>query len=208
MVTFRSVVCRGTTVVVLMFAMVGCQTAEPVAVYPSFTVDKALAAQSPAQIAVLPVEDGTEGRSATRHLAFLRQEVMRQIVLRLYTPLKATHVDAALRRNSEVVRPAESTSVLDPTWLKKVAGSAAEDATFALRVDRWNEAQLLVNHRVYFQFQAALVGKDGKQLWYGTLSGEVKAGGAGAAPRDREYMARSCLEIAVRELLLRLPRRL
>ena len=44
----------------------------------------------------------------------------------------------------------------------------------ALRIDRWDESKLLINRRVYFQFQASLVGKDGQQLWYGTLSGEVK----------------------------------
>ena len=208
MVTLRSVLLRGATVVGLMFAVAGCRTTEPVTVYPSFTVSPALTAQAPAEIAVLPIEDGTEAGAARRHLVFVRQELMRQLVERLYTPITTQTVDAALRRGQEGGAPAGSSSVLDPTWLKKVAGGAAEDATLALRIDNWDETRLLINRRAYFQFQAALIGKEGQQLWYGTLSGEVKAGGAGAAPRDKDYMARSCMEIALRELLLRLPRRL
>ncbi|MCA8949631.1 MAG: hypothetical protein KDE27_09025 [Planctomycetes bacterium] len=186
----------------------GCHTAEPVTVYPSFTVAPALAAQAPTQIAVLPVEDGTDDRAAERHLVFLRQEVMRQLVDRLYTPISSQAVDTALRGTGGVgaaEAAGSRSSVLDPTWLRRVVGRAAEDAALALRIDRWDESKLLINRRVYFQFQASLVGKDGQQLWYGTLSGEVKAGGAGAAPRDRDYMARSCAEIAIRQLLLRLP---
>lgn len=215
MVTSRSVALGGAPQWGLMFGFVlcgsvltGCRTVEPVTVYPSFTVSPALASQAPAEVAVLPVEDGTEDGAAERHLVFMRQELMRQLVERLYTPLSTQAVDAALRRNDRALAAPASASILDPTWLTKVVGLAAEDATLAVRVDRWDESKLLVNRRTYFQFQAALVGKGGQQLWYGTLSGEVKAGGAGAAPRDRDYMARSCGQIAIRELLLRLPRRL
>ena len=61
--------------------------------------------------------------------------------------------------------------------------------------------------KVAFQFEAAMAGNDGAQLWSGTIQGRVKAGGAGAAPLGRDAMARSCVELAVRELLLRLPNR-
>ena len=44
-------------------------------------------------------------------------------------------------------------------------------------------------------------GSDGELLWSGSLVGDVKAGGMGAAPRDRDQMARSCAEIALSELL-------
>jgi len=180
----------------------GCHTVDPVTVYPSFTTSPELVAQAPSDIAVLPVENGTRDPATDRHLGFMRHEVIRQLVDRKYGPLRAAYVDAGLRSN-QVAKP--ENSVLDPIWLQSAVGHSSEDATFALRVDRWDESQLLVNRRAYFQFQAALIGKEGKQLWYGTLSGDIKAGGAGAAPRDREYMARSCIELAVRELLLRLP---
>jgi len=142
-------------------------------------------------------------------VVFLRQEIMRQLVDRLYTPLSAPVVDSALKGNAEAAAArAAGASLLEPTYLQKVAGHSSEEAVFALRVDKWDEANLLTTRRIVFQFQAALVASDGQPLWYGTLSGEVKAGGAGAAPRDRDYMARSCGELAIREVMARLPKRL
>ena len=193
----------------LLLLAAGCQTTEPVNVTPSFTTSPALAVRKPSDIAVLPVEDGSPGGAASRHVVFLRQEIMRRLVDRLYSPLAAPGVDAALKGNAEAAAArASGASTLEATYLQKVAGHSSEDALFALRVDQWDESNLLATRRITFQFQAALVGSDGQQLWYGTLSGEVKAGGAGAAPRDRDYMARSCGELAIRELMLRLPQRL
>lgn len=193
----------------LLLLAAGCQTTEPVTVHPSFTTAPAMAVSKPSQIAVLPVEDGTPGGAAGRHLVFLRQEVMRQLIDRLYTPLAAPVVDSALKGNADAAAArAAGTSMLEPVFLKKIAGQSSEEALFALRVDAWDESHLLTSRRITFQFQAALVASDGQQLWYGTMNGEVKAGGAGAAPRDRDYMARSCGELAIRELMLRLPQRL
>jgi hypothetical protein len=39
------------------------------------------------------------------------------------------------------------------------------------------------------------------------LVGTVKSGGLAAAPRDRDQMARSCVDIAMLEVLNHLPRR-
>lgn len=207
MVTLSRRRCASSLFGLLLLA--GCQTAEPVTVNPSFTTSPALALKRPAEVAVLPVEDGTGGVEVDRHLVFLRQELMRQLVDRFYTPLAGAVVDAALKGNAEAAAAkAAGGSALAPAYLQKVAGHASEEAVFVLRVDRWDERHLLTNRRVTFQFTAALVGADGQQLWYGTMSGEVKAGGLGAAPRDRDYMARSCGELAIRELLLRLPQRL
>jgi hypothetical protein len=193
----------------LLLLAVACKTAEPVTVYPSFTTSPAMAAHKPAEIAVLPVEDGSPASAASRHLVFLRQEIMRQLVDRLYTPLSAPVVDAALKGNADAAAAREAkTSVLEPVYLKKIAGISSEDAVLALRVDAWDESHLLTSHRLAFQFQAALVSNTGEQLWYGTINGNLKAGGAGTAPRDRDYMARSCGELAIRELMLRLPARL
>jgi len=181
----------------------GCRTADPVTVYPSFTTSPAFASVSPANVAVLPVENGSGDPTVDRHLLFMRQELMNGMITRLYAAPRQTWVDAALRDLSR--SPESASSVLDPGWLKKAAATVPEEAVMAVRVDRWDESQLLINRRVFFQFQAALVDKEGQQLWYGTMSGDIKAGGAGAAPRDKEYMARSCIELAIRELLLRLP---
>lgn len=187
----------------LLLGLAACAVTDPVVVNANFVATPAFASRSPTQVAVLPVEDGTKDGSVQRLLVFLRQEVMRQLPGRLFTPLTPTTVDAALRG---VPPPGPGESIIVPATLQKLAGHASEDAVFALRVDRWDEARLHVDKKLWFQFQATLVGSDGVQLWSGSIQGEIKAGGASAAPRDKESMARSCAELAVREMMLRLPR--
>ncbi|MBL8754495.1 MAG: hypothetical protein JNK15_14420 [Planctomycetes bacterium] len=194
----------GATFAFLLFFGAACQTPQPVNVNANFVSTPAFNTRSPSQVAVLPIEDGTADGAIQRHLTLLRQEVMRQLPSRLYTPLTASAVDAAL---TTVPAPAAGESILVPATLQKLAGHAAEDAVLALRVDRWDEGRLMVDKTVWFQFQAALVGSDGVQLWSGTIAGEVKAGGLGPSPRDKDGMARSCAELAVREMMLRMPRR-
>lgn len=195
---------RGSLFAGLLAFLAACQTTEPVLVDSTLMPTAAFGARSPADVAVLPIEDGTADGAVQRHLVFLRQEVMRQLPDRLFTPLTPAVVDAALRG---VPQPAAQESVLAPASLQRLVGHSHEDALFALRVDRWDESRLQVDRRVRFQFQAALVGSDATPLWSGTIQGEVKAGGLGAAPRDRDAMARSCGELAIREMLQRLPRR-
>jgi hypothetical protein len=194
-----------TSLVALLLLTAACQTTEPVLVEASFAQTPAFATHSPADVAVLPVEDGTPDGTVQRHLVFLRQEVMRQLPDRRFSPLSPTTVDAGLRTAASA--PAGE-SILAPSVLKQLVGHSAEDAVFALRVERWDESLLLVDRRLRFQFQAAFVARDGQPLWSGTLRGEVKAGGLGAAPRDRDGMARNCGELAIREMLQRLPQRL
>lgn len=179
-----------------------CQMAPPVTVNTTFVATPAFSTRSPSQVAVLPVEDGTADGGAQRHLVFLRQEVMRQLPDKLFTPLKAEAVDAALQA---APRPAAGESILVPAVLQKLTGHAGEDAVFAMRVDRWDESGLSVNNKLWFQFHASLVGSDGVQLWSGSIQGEVKAGGFDAAPRDKDGKARSCGKIAVSEMIKCLP---
>jgi hypothetical protein len=98
--------------------------------------------------------------------------------------------------------------LLAPAVLKRLVGHSSEDAVFALRVEKWDESRLMVDNRVRFQFQAAMMASNGQLLWSGTIHGETKAGGLAATPRDRDGMARSCGELAIREMLQRLPRRM
>ncbi len=199
--SLRALLGAATALGLLLLA--GCQTAAPVRVDASFVTAPAFSTGCPSDIAVLPIEDGTKDRSVERLLFFLRQEIMRQLPDRRFSPLTATTVDAALQADPA---PAGE-SILTPATLSRLAGRAREDAVLAVRVDRWDESTLMTDRRVRFQFQAALVRADGQQLWSGTIQGDVKAGGAGAAPLGRDAAARSCAELAVRELLLRLPNR-
>ena len=194
---------RRVATLALLGFVAACQTPEPVVVNATFVATPALGNRSPSQVAVLPVEDGTSDAAVQRHLVFLRQELMRQLPSRLFTPLTTSAVDAGL---STATKPVATESILVPSTLQKLAGHAAEDAVFALRVDQWNEAGLTVDRKLWFQFQAALMGSDGVLLWSGTMSGWVKAGGVGASPRDKDSMARSCGELAIQEMMNRLPR--
>ena len=188
-----------------LLALLGaCQVTDPVVVDSTLMPTPAFSTRSPADIAVLPVEDGTPDKAVQRHLVFLRQEVMRQLPDRLFSPMATTVVDTALRA---MPAPSAGESLVSPATLQRLAGHSSEDALFALRVERWDESRLLIDRKLRFQFQAALFGSDGQQLWSGSIQGEVKAGGLGAAPRDRDGMARSCGELAVREMMQRLPRR-
>lgn len=188
----------------LLALAAACQTTNPVLVDSTLAPTPVFANRSPADIAVLPIEDGTTDGAVQRHLVFLRQEVMRQLPGRLFSPITPEVVDAALRG---VPEPAVRESVMAPSSLQRLVGHAREDAVLAVRVDRWDESRLLVDKRLRFQFQAALVGSDSQLLWSGMIQGEVKAGGFGAAPRDRDGMARSCGEIMIREMMQRLPQR-
>lgn len=188
---------------VLLAFLAGCQTTPPMVATPSFSSSPALALRNPGDIAVLPVEDGTVGQTASQHLDFMRQTLLRQLPSRLYSPLSREVVDAALLQ----VKPQAGEALMTPSFLKRVAGKAAEEAALAVRVERWDESHLLADKKLDFQVQAALVANDGEVLWSGSLAGSVKAGGLGAAPRDRDGMARSCAEQAMVELLNHLQRR-
>jgi hypothetical protein len=186
-----------------LFALAGCQTPVPLTATPSFTTSPALAARNPAEIAVLSPEDATETKDASRLLEYMREVMEKRIVDRCYTPLRTQAVDAALGG----ARPGRGETVLTPAYLKRIAGRATEEGLLAVRIDRWDEGSLLVDKLISFEFQVALIGNDGESLWHGSLSGQVKATGFGAAPRDRDAMARRCAEIALTELMNHLPAR-
>jgi hypothetical protein len=186
-----------------LLALAGCQTAVPLTATPAFTTSPALAARNPAEIAVLSPEDASETKDAGRLLEYMREVMERRLVDRCYTPLRTQVVDAALGG----ARPGRGETVLTPAYLKRIAGRATEEALLAVRIDRWDERSLLADKMISFEFQAALIGNDGESLWHGSLSGQVKAGGYGPAPRDRDQMARSCADIVLEELVRHLPAR-
>lgn len=199
----RSRIARVSFVAALAL-LAACETVQPVLVDSTLATTDAFGSLRRGDIAVLPVEDGTPDGAAQRHLVFLRQEIARQLVDRLFSPIEAAVVDASLRGSPDV---AVSESVLAPASWPKLVGHSDEDAVFALRVQRWDESRLPTDKRVRFEFQAAMVARDGALLWGGAIQGEVKAGGLDAAPRDREGMAKSCGTLAVGAMLQRLPRR-
>ena len=185
-----------------LLLLAGCKTPNPVDVDATFVTTSEFTTQSPSILSLLPIEDGTNDGTVGRHLTYMRQEINRQLPDRLYAPTRQTWVDASLRG---AVPAGES--ILTPATLAGLARSGKDDAVLAVRVAEWDESALMSTRKVRFQFEAAMVSADGTPLWSGTIQGRVKAGGAGAAPLGRDASARSCVELAVHELLLRLPDR-
>ena len=185
-----------------LLLLAGCKTPNPVDVDATFVTATDFGSRSPSIISLLPIEDGTADGSASRHLMYIRQEVNRRLPERLYSPTSQTWVDGAVRGAA----PAGE-SIVTPDALASYARAGKDDAILAVRVAKWDESLLMSTRKVSFQFEAAMVASDATTLWSGTIQGKVKAGGAGAAPLGRDAMARSCIELAVYELMLQLPDR-
>ncbi len=188
-------------IICLAGVLAACQTHTPIKATPSFVTSPALQARKPNDIAVLVPEDVTPGGKATRLLDQARRTLMEQLITRRYAPMKSQFVDASLSRT------AQQQSMLQPEFLRAMASRSTGDAVLALRIDVWDETRMLADKFVTFGFQSVLVASDGEVLWSGTLSGQVKAGGSGPAPLDREAMARSCMQVALTEMLQHLPTR-
>ena len=185
-----------------LLLLAGCIAPNPVDVDANFVTTTAFGAKGPSIVSLLPIEDGTSNASVSRHLTFLRQEINRQLPDRRYAPTRQTWVDASVRGAAP-----GGESIVTPEALATLARAGKDDAVLAVRVSEWDEGQLMSTRKVRFHFEAAMVAGDGTPLWSGTIQGRVKAGGAGAAPIGREAMARSCVELAVQQLLLQLPDR-
>jgi len=192
----------GCAVTLGFLVLAGCRTVDPVRVDATFATTPKFTTNCPTVISVLPVEDGSEGGKAVGLLTFVRQELNRQLVDRGYSSTTESWVDASLMGVS--VSPG---SALQLDRLAELAKASRDDAVMAVRIEDWDESSLMDDRFVSFEIEAAMVASDGAQLWAGSLKGRVKAGGEGASPLGRNACARSCAELAVRELLLRLPDR-
>lgn len=191
----------GSVVTLGILVLAGCQTINPVSVAANFVTTPEFATNCPTAVAVLPIEDGSEGGTAARHLTFIRQEVNLQLVReRKFSATTEKWVDASLMGANT-----GSESILTPARLTALAKASRDDAVLAVRIEKWDESSLMADRFVTFEISAAMVTSDGIQLWSGSINGRVKAGGIGASPLGRDASARSCAELAVRELLLHLP---
>lgn len=193
----------GCAAALSLLLLSGCKTVNPVQVDASFVATPEFATNCPTVIGVLPIEDGTGTAAAARHLTFFRQEVNRRLIDRGYSSTTENWVDASLIGSA----PAGE-SILTPTRLSTLARQSRDDGVLAIRIEKWDEGSLMADRRVHFEIGAAMVASDGTQLWSGSIQGNVKAGGVGASPLGRDASARSCAEMAVQELLLRLPDRI
>lgn len=185
--------------------LVACM-ADPPRVQPSLHASPRLATTGPADIAVLPIEDATPDRKAEPVLVTIREAINEELVERRYSPLAAGRVDSALGTGTNSV-PRRG-AVVDAAYLGSLAGKAKEDALLGIRITRWDTSSLMANARVRFGVDVTMIESRSKEiLWSGTVDGDVKAGGDGAAPLDPAERGRDASRRFARELIQLLPRR-
>jgi len=192
---------RSLLATLTLFGLVGCAAAPLVQFRRDLRPE--LLQQNPNDIAVLKVEDASEGHKAGAVLEYMRAEIEKALIKRKYAPLMSVTVDAHIR---DAVAPGGS--IIEATYLKTVAKKASEDAILAVRIKRWDEGSLLENNRVAFDAEIVLFGSSvGKVLWSLDLWGVVVAGGGQAASQDPAKRAEEAALEFVKKVLGHLPKR-
>jgi hypothetical protein len=184
-----------------------CQIAGPPTIQDWLRREPALATVNPANIAVLQIEDKTSNGKLSSLLEPMRQQLLRALIERYYSPLGSTYVDAHMRRGAQEAATGGG-SILDTDYLVSLAGKAKEDAILAIQISHWDDNSLLVDNRVHFAAKVVLLDSVGKKvLWSGGMQGEVEAGGGEAAPRDPAARQHAAAVEFITQLTERLPRR-
>ena len=195
--------CSKPMAYVALLGLVACTINPPPQINDELRQSPDFSAINPTDIAVLPVEDVTDGGKVAPLLELMRETLMEELITRDYTPLSAITVDAHMR-----VTPGPDGSILEAAFLSTLASKAEEDAILALQISKWDDTTLLVDNRVRFEAQVTLLGsKDRQVLWSGRFAGDVEAGGMGAAPRDPARRAESTAREFIKALIGRLPKR-
>lgn len=184
-----------------LLGLVACSV--PVPIQERIHRDPGLLETNANDIAVLKVEDATEGSLAGSVVEHMRAELEKALIDRYYTPLRSIHVDAHIR---DAVAPGGS--IIEAAFLKAVAKKADEDAILAVRIKRWDESTLLSDNRVSFDAQIVLFGSEaGKVLWSLDIWGQVVAGGGKAPPQDPARRAAAAAAEFASQVIRRLPER-
>ena len=162
---------------------------------------------NPTSIAVLEVEDRTNGEFVKPLLETMRRQVGVSLIDRYYSPLTSTYVDSRMQRAVQNAASGRVSSI-ETEFLASLAGQANEDAILAVQVTHWDQSSLLVSNQVHFVAKVTMFASAKKiVLWSGDMRGVVVAGGTGAAPRDPVARAESAARELIKELLNRLPKR-
>ena len=162
---------------------------------------------NPTSIAVLEVEDRTNGEFVKPLLETMRRQLGVSLIDRYYSPLTSTYVDSRMQRAVQNASAGRVSSI-ETEFLASLAGQANEDAILAVQVTHWDQSSLLVSNQVHFVAKVTMFASAKKiVLWSGDMRGVVVAGGTGAAPRDPVARAESAARELIKELLNRLPKR-
>jgi hypothetical protein len=188
----------------LGLALTACQTEAPIRMASSLRVTPELLAEKPADIAILPIEDGTVAKTFGSLEGRLRAALVKQLAQRTYSPLDPLHIDRRLRDTGRLA----TGSPTAPTWIDGLRGTFEEDAILGLRITGWDVSRIMETRRVDFAAELLMVSsKTGAPLWTGRVEGSVKAGGTGPAPLGREQRVESAADVVAEALAAELPRR-
>lgn len=145
--------------------------------------------ESPVEIAVLAIVDGTPTQLVPT--TALRSILVRELIVRGYTTLSRDWVDAQVEKTGGPV----SASMI----------RLGEAGVLEVRVDRWRSADAATHGRLAAGFTAALFGVDGQPVWERTWSSNFSLDAttiATLSPANREELL---MEKALRYLLQDFP---
>jgi hypothetical protein len=201
-----------------LFACSACQVTPEARLEHWLEPSTELAVINPNTVAVLGIEDRTEGGtlgelavedpaaggSTKDFLSAVRYEIGMALIGRDYAPLAAATVDRLMTPG-----PRQGVSVVEAGYLSTVASKANEDAVLAIQITRWGEETLLADNRVNVAATVCMLGsRDRKVLWSGSVSGQVEAGGVfKPAPRVPVARRRAAIREFAQQLLAHLPPR-
>jgi hypothetical protein len=195
--------CRLPFLVAALAVLGACANQPAVIVDASVNSDPALVSLRPNEVVVLPVEDGTPARTLDTRV--LRYAIADALPEKAYVPISIDHAEAIYANAGARARG----SVVDATAVRELRGRLDEDAFLGVRVTEWDTSRLAATGRLKFSAEVMMTASStGQPLWWGKVSGDVKAGGeSGVVPIDNEEKLRSVQEMFGRYLLRELPRR-
>lgn len=186
-----------------VLALAACVPLPPAAVNSSLQPTEALRTANPSNIAVVPIEDGTRGGTASEVLETVRREICAALVQRRYAPLTSKVVDPMVTERTAGLVNATLTK---REVLERVAGHLQEDAVLAMRFTHWDDSRVMASARVRFAVDVTMISSTQKNLlWGGTLEGEIKAGRESAAPRYRDERIVDVARQVARAVVSQLP---
>jgi hypothetical protein len=154
---------------------------------------------SPADVAVLPVEDAVAGNPLRDLSPYFQRRLYEALVERNYSPI-------SLQRVQSVVE-AERGSSGAPT-LAQLKGKFQEQALLLVRVVGWEERSLLADGRIRATTEVKLLDSQSLQnLWSGGYELEMKVDNEGSVKVEKDEFRRQAIDRFVASLMGRLPAR-
>ena len=190
---------RTTLLLFLPLAFAACQAARPPGPIDTMRAAPELTALSPADVAVLPVEDAVAGNPLRDLSPYFQRRVYEALVERNYSPINLDRVRSVVE--------AERGSSGAPT-LTQLKGKFQEQAMLLVRVIGWEERSLLADGRIRATTEVKLLDSQSLQnLWSGGYEMELKVDNEGSVKVEKDEFRRQAIDRFVASLMERLPQR-